>query len=219
MKLFLDTAHIPSIEKWAAMGILDGVTTNPSSLSKEGGSPLEVVRKICALLPEGDVSVEVTESDPQAVYEQALRIADIAENVIVKIPCSPQYYKTIAKLADHDVLLNITLVFSVTQAVVMSKLGVYYISPFVGRLDETGVDGIQLLHDIRAMIDAYGYETEILAASIRSVEKLEQAILAAPDCVTLSAEILEQALHHPLTQAGMEKFLADWKTLNITKFP
>ncbi len=219
MKLFLDTSHIPSIEKWAAMGVLDGVTTNPTSLSKEGGSPLEVVRKICELLPDGDISVEVTELDPKAVYEQALRIADIAENVVVKIPCAPQYYKAIAKLADHGIPVNITLVFSVTQALVMSKLGVYYISPFVGRLDETGVDGIQLLHDIRAMIDECGYETEILAASVRSVEKLEQAIGAAPDCITLPVEVLEEAVQHPLTSAGIEKFLADWKKLNITRFP
>src|SRR5258708_23329857 len=106
MKLFLDTAHLPSIEKWAGLGLIDGITTNPSNLSKEGGSPIQHIRQICALLPEGDISVEVTESEPQAVYEQALRIAAIAENVIVKIPCTPNYYETIAQLADEDVLLN-----------------------------------------------------------------------------------------------------------------
>lgn len=219
MKLFLDTAHIPSIEKWVATGLLDGITTNPSNLSKEGGNPTEIVRRICQLLPEGDISIEVTEAEPQRVYEQALRIAALADNVIVKIPGASQYYETIARLADEGVPMNITLVFSVAQSIFMSKLGVCYISPFVGRLDDSGVDGIGVVADIRAALDNYGYETEILAASIRSVEKFEQAIIAGADCVTMPVEIFEQAMAHPLIKPGMEKFAADWKKLNITQFP
>lgn len=219
MKLFLDTAHIPSIEKWMATGLLDGITTNPSNLSKEGGNPTEIVRRICQLLPEGDISIEVTETDPRAVYEQALRIADIAENVIVKIPGVAHYYDTIARLADQGIPMNITLVFSVSQAIFMAKLGACYVSPFVGRLDQSGADGIKVVTDIRAVYDRFDYETEILAASIRSVEKFEQAVVAGTDCVTMPVEIFEQAMEHPLIKPGMEKFAADWKKLNIIQFP
>ncbi len=142
MKIFLDTAHVQSIKKLAQTGVIDGVTTNPSHLSKEGGDPVKVVNEICALLPEGEISVEVTEKKPEDVYKQAKKIASLADNVLVKVPCHLVYYPVIKRLVEEDVKLNITLVFSVVQGLMMGKLGVHYISPFIGRWDDIDVDAV-----------------------------------------------------------------------------
>lgn len=219
MKLFLDTAHVETIEKWAATGILDGVTTNPSSLSKEGGDPKKNVLAICKLLPHGDISVEVTQQDPKQVYEQALQISKLAENVFVKIPCHIDYYPLIKKLAAQGVKLNITLVFTMLQALMMCKLNVHYISPFVGRLEDIDGDGSELIPDIKDMIDLHGFNTKILAASIRTVQQFHDAVIHGADAVTLSADVLEKSVTHVLTDQGMAKFSADWKKLGISQFP
>ena len=219
MKIFLDTAHIESIQKWVQTGLIDGVTTNPTHLSKEGNNPTAQVLAICDLLPSGLISVEITETEPDAVYLQARKIAALSDNIAVKIPCHPHYYSVIKKLIGEGVTLNITLVFSLAQGLMMAKLGAQYISPFVGRLDDINIDGIELIQHLRHMIDWYDFETELLAASIRDVTHFEKALLAGADIATLPIEVFEKSLTHQLTDKGMAQFLADWKKLNITHFP
>lgn len=219
MKIFLDTANVDAIKKLLSTGLIDGVTTNPTHLSKENKNPKELVLKICSLLPQGDISVEVTEKDPEDVYAQAKRIADLAGNIIVKIPCHSDYYSVIKRLVDEGVKLNITLVFTVVQGLMMSKLGVSYISPFVGRWDDNDVEGAEVLFQMRRMIDMYGFETEILAASLRHVRHVNYAIEAGCDAATLPVAVFEKAAAHVLTDRGIELFNADWEKLGISKFP
>lgn len=219
MKIFLDTANIPAIKKWASTGLIDGVTTNPSHLSKEGGDAKKQVLEICDILPKGSISVEVTESDAEAVYKQAKAIAALHKNIVVKVPCHAKYYAVIKKLTDEGIKLNITLVFSMVQGLMMSKMGVEIISPFVGRWDDIDVEGSDILLEMREMIDQYDYSTQILAASLRSVRHLHKAILAGADIATIPLDVFEKAIEHPLTNQGIEKFDADWKKLGIKQFP
>jgi len=219
MKFFLDTAHAESIKKWADTKILDGVTTNPTHLSKESGSPRELVTSIAQIMGKKPVSVEVTEKSPDAVFEQAQKIAALAPNIVVKIPCSLEYVRVIEKLVNKNIAINITLVFSPLQALMMAKLGVMYVSPFIGRLQDAGGDGLRLISDIREIFDTYGCSTEILAASVRSVWHMEQMALNGADIATVSISTLEKALYHALTQQGIEQFDADWKKLGIRQFP
>jgi transaldolase len=219
MKIFLDTAHIESIEKWAQTGLIDGVTTNPTHLSKEDNNPVEQVLAICDILPEGSISVEVTETEPEQVYLQARKLASLCDSIVIKIPCHAQYYHVIKKLIAQGIPLNITLVFSLSQGLMMAKLGAQYISPFVGRLDDIGANGIELIQHLRHIIDWYDFETEILAASIRDVAHFEQVMLAGADIATVPVEVFEKSLAHQLTDKGMTQFLADWKKLNVSRFP
>lgn len=219
MKIFLDTANIDAIKHWAVKGILDGITTNPTLLSKEGNDPVEQIQQICAIMMDGEVSVEVTEKDPDKVYKQAKEIAKLDKNVVVKVPCHTDYYVTIRKLIADGIPLNITLVFSLVQSLMMCKLGVRYISPFVGRLNDIGEDGAGLLYDIRRMIDGYGYETQMLAASIRGVHDLHDAIMAGADVATVPVNVLQKATQHVLTDKGMVLFDEDWQKLGIKQFP
>jgi|SRR5579872_7124330 len=219
MKIFLDTAHTEFIQKWAHTGLIDGVTTNPTHLSNEGKNPTEQVLTICKILPHGVISVEVVETDPEKIYTQARSIAMLADNIAVKIPCHANYYSVIKRLVDEGITLNITLVFSLAQGLMMAKLGVRYISPFVGRLDDTGVDGVELVKQLRNMLDWYGFDTQLLAASIRDVAHFEAVIRAGADIATLPTAVFENALVHSLTDKGMAQFLADWKKLHISQFP
>lgn len=235
MKIFLDTANIQSIQKWAQTGLIDGVTTNPTHLSKEDNNPTQQVLTICDILPSGIISVEITETEPEHVYLQARKIAALADNIAVKIPCHANYYPVIKKLVSEGITLNITLVFSLAQGLMMAKLGAQYISPFVGRLDdlsapstelrinsalrEGGSPGIELLQHLRHMIDWYDFETQLLAASIRDVTHFEQALLACADIATVPVEVFENSLTHQLTDKGMAQFSADWNKLNIKHFP
>ncbi len=219
MKIFLDTADFKAIETWKETGLIDGVTTNPTHLSKAKGDPTKLVQAIAKALPKGVISVEVTEKKPDAVYKQAKAIAKLGKNIVIKIPCHADYYGIIAKLIKDGVKLNITLVFSLVQALLMSKLGVQYISPFVGRWDDIDVEGVELLYNIRHMLDEYGYQTQLLAASIRGVRHFHEAIMAGADVITVPVEILEKASRHVLTDQGIEKFDADWKKIGIRKFP
>lgn len=219
MKIFLDTANVTAIKKWALTGLIDGITTNPSNLSREGGDPKKNILEICKLLPEGHISVEVTEVDPKKLYKQAKAIAKLSNNIWVKIPCHANYYEVIKRLVDEEVKLNITLVFSVLQSLMMCKLGVYYISPFVGRWEDIDVDGMAYLPQMRDMIDFYGYETKILAASIRSVQSFHEAIAAGADAITLPVDIFEKSVANPLTDEGIKKFSKDWQKLGIKQFP
>lgn len=218
MKLFLDTANVAQVKTWAQTGLLDGVTTNPTSLAKEL-QPRAAIEQLCSLFPKGHVSVEVTQQEPDAVYKQALKVADIADNIVVKIPCYNQYYGIIKKLVDQKISLNITLVFSLIQATFMCKLGVTYISPFVGRWEDLDVEGADILFEIRAMIDQYGFDTQMLAASIRTVRHMHESILAGADAITVSEKILAKATEHMLTREGMRKFNEDWAEAGVVQFP
>lgn len=219
MKIFLDTAHIEAIKTYAQTGLINGVTTNPTHLSKEGGDPKQQVLEICSILKHGEVSVEVTEQEPHKVYEQAHAIAKLAKNIVVKVPCHADYYGIIHKLVQEGIALNITLVFSLLQSAMMCKLGVRYISPFVGRLDDNKEDGSQLLFDIRHMVDCYGFETQILAASMRHAQHIHNAIMAGADAITMPPALFQEINTHVLTDRGMAQFNADWQKLGIKQFP
>jgi transaldolase len=219
MKIFLDTANTELIEKWAHTGVIDGVTTNPTHLSKESKDPVEQILAICDILPSGIISVEVVETEPEKVYAQAHKIAALCDNIVVKIPCHATYYSVIKQLVEEEVTLNITLVFSLTQGLMMAKLGAHYISPFIGRLDDIHCDGIALIKQLRQMLDWYSFDTELLAASIRDTSHFEHVIMAGADIATIPVEIFEKSIEHPLTDKGMAQFLEHWKKLNISRFP
>ena len=219
MKIFLDTANLDAIKKWADTGLINGVTTNPTHLSKEKNDPTKQVLAICAALPNGEISVEITEKEPEAVYKQARTIAALASNIVVKVPCHKDYYPVIHRLVKDGIQVNVTLVFTLIQGLMMCKLGVKYISPFVGRLDDIDSDGVQVLYDLRDMVDQYDYKTEILAASLRHTQHVHEAIRAGSDVVTVSPAVFEQIIEHPLTNAGIAQFNTDWKKLDIKIFP
>ncbi len=219
MKIFLDTANLEAIKKWTDTGLVDGVTTNPTHLSKEGKDPKKQVIAICKALPDGVISVEVTEKEPKAVYEQAKKIAALSENIAVKIPCHRGYLEVIKKLGQDGVPLNITLVFTLPQALLMCKLGVNFISPFVGRLDDSDTDGCAVLNDMQAMIETHFFDTQIIAASIRHVRHFHAAIKAGVDAATVPVSVLEKVLEHPLTEQGIATFDADWQKLGVKQFP
>jgi len=212
MKIFLDTANIEAIKKWNATGLIDGITTNPTHLSKEGPRTRELLLEICSLIP-GDVSIEIVEKDPKAVYEQAKKIAALADNVVVKIPFAEEYLPVISQLTSEGVNLNITLVFSLLQALLVAKLGVKYISPFIGRWDDIDVDGINVVSELVDMTQTYDFSSQILAASVRGLMHWHQAALLGADVVTLPPTLLEKVMKHPLTEQGIAKFDADWQKL------
>ena len=220
MKIFLDAANIEDIKKWVPTGLIDGVTTNPTLLSKFAkNNPVEHVKEICSIMSGYDVSVEVTEKEPQDVYEQAKKIAALADNVVVKIPCKSEYVQVIKNLVQEGIMINITLLFSLPQALLMCKLGVKYISPFIGRLDDIDVDGMELISDIRHMIDTYDYKTQLLAASLRHMRHVHETILRGADVATMPLAIFEEMFEHPLTDKGIEIFDNDWNKLGIKQFP
>lgn len=218
MELFLDTADVKIVQHYAQTGLVDGVTTNPSHLAKVGGDSMEQIAQIIRLLPHGKISVEVTEIEPKMILLQARKIAKISSTVLVKIPCHKDYYSVIKQLIDEGVQINVTLVFTVIQATLMAKLGVAYLSPFVGRLDDIDSSGTELLHDIRSVFDRYRYETKILAASIRHMQHMHEAIMAGVDAITLPTNLFEKMADHPLTQQGIDLFMHDWKKLNNADF-
>jgi len=212
MKIFLDTADPQIIKQWIPTNLIDGVTTNPSHVSKQGGDVKKTLLEICSMV-KGDVSIEVVEKKPEAVYKQAIEISQLAKNAVVKIPFAKEYLPVIDRLVKEGIKLNITLVFSVIQALLVAKLGVKYISPFIGRLDDIGVHGMDLIEDAAHIIDEYKYKSFILAASIRSISHWKEAAECGADIVTLPPKILDQAMVHPLTDIGIAMFDADWKKL------
>jgi transaldolase len=220
MKLYLDTADYLLIQECAKTGLIDGITTNPTNLAKQGGNPREVVEKIFEVLPHGIISLEVTEKDPEKLYAQARALAKVKDTVLVKIPCHLLYYPVIKKLVSEGIKLNITLVFSVAQAMWMAKLGVHTISPFVGRLEEIGQNGSDFLTAVCALRNQYGFKTEILAASLRTVAHVERALLCGVDAITISPKLFQEVTQHELTDKGMAQFEHDWKALgNNTLWP
>ncbi len=220
MKIFLDTADIEDIQKWIQTGVVDGITTNPTLLARQNVDPRQHILKICEIVGGRPVSVEVTEKEPEKVYKQALKITELADNIVVKIPCHKDYYSVIQKLVKQGIKLNITLVFTMLQSLLMCKLGVDYISPFIGRLDDIDQNGSALIEEIRIMMDQYVFlNTQILAASVRHEQHIHNAALAGADVVTVPTKVLQKATEHELTGKGIKLFLDDWQKLNITKFP
>jgi transaldolase len=212
MKFFIDTANIDEIREANAMGVLDGVTTNPSLVSKEGREFMDVLADIVKVV-DGPISAEVTALEHDEMVEQARVLAKFHENIIVKIPIIPEGLKALKSCADAGIRVNVTLCFSANQALLAAKAGAAYISPFLGRLDDIGQTGMELIREIRTIYDNYGYATEILAASIRSPLHLTDAALAGADVATMPFSVIKQLIKHPLTDAGQEKFLADWEKL------
>ncbi len=216
MKLFLDTANKELIKQWIPTGVIDGVTTNPSLLALESGNIKSILLDICNMV-NGDVSIEVVEKTPEGVYQQAKEISSLAKNVVVKIPFAQEYLPVISKLTKENIKINVTLIFSLTQALLVSKLGVKYISPFIGRWDDIDVNGMNLIEDLVIMKQNYGFKSEILAASIRNVIHLQDSILAGADVATIPPTLLDKVFKHPLTLQGIEKFDSDWKKLGKIK--
>lgn len=213
MKFFIDTADLDEIKEANDLGVLDGVTTNPSLCAKIGVADFEGhIAKICNLV-DGDVSAEVVSTEYDEIMTEARHLAKIAENVVVKVPLIKDGIKAIKTLSDEGIRTNCTLCFSATQALIAAKAGATYISPFIGRLDDISNDGMQLIEDVVTIYDNYGFETEVLAASIRHpMHVLESARLGA-DVATMPLNVIEQLLHHPKTDSGLERFLDDWNAL------
>lgn len=219
MKFFLDTAHLESLIRAKNTGLIQGATTNPTHLSKEKENSTSLIKKIATALYPFDVSVEVTEKSAESVYNQAIAIAAIAPNIVVKIPCHKEYLPVIHTLVNEGIALNITLLFSAVQGLCMAQLQVKYISPFIGRLDDIDQDGIDLIKDLKTILTHYNYSTQILAASLRSVLHVHHAALAGAHCATMPVQVFETLLDHPLTDKGIMLFNEDWKKLGISRFP
>ncbi len=213
MKFFIDTANLEEIREGLAMGMVDGVTTNPSLVAKEGVAFEERARDILSLVP-GPVSLEVVSSQAEAMIEEARRLSAWGENVVVKIPMIVEGLKATRVLSQEGVDVNVTLVFSLPQALMAAKAGAAYVSPFVGRLDDISSRGMELVDQIAIVYGNYGFETEIIVASIRHPIHVQEAALAGADIATIPFKVLKQLAAHPLTDIGLNKFLADWKKQN-----
>jgi transaldolase len=210
MKFFVDTADTAEIRDLAETGLLDGVTTNPSLVHKAGRDFLEVVREICAIV-EGPVSAEVVATDQDGMMREAEVLRKIADNIAVKVPLTIDGLKTCRKLTADGTMVNVTLCFSANQALLAAKAGATFISPFLGRLDDIGQTGMELIADIRLIYDNYDFATQILAASIRHPIHVHEAAKLGADVMTAPAAVIRQLFKHPLTDAGLKAFLADWE--------
>lgn len=209
MKFFVDTADIAAIRDLHELGMVDGVTTNPSLIAKSGRNIAEVIREICELVP-GPVSAEVVASDAQEMIREGKHLAQIADNITVKVPLTLDGLKACRALSDDGHMVNVTLCFSPAQAILAAKAGASFISPFIGRLDDIHLDGVDLIADIREIYDNYGYETEILAASIRNVNHIIEVAKIGADVITAPPAVIKSMASHPLTDKGLEQFNADW---------
>lgn len=211
MKFFIDTANLDEIKEAAELGLIDGVTTNPSLIAKEGNVDFKQhIAKICALV-EGDVSAEVTALDAEGMLKEGRELAAIAANVVVKVPLTLDGLKATRIFHSEGIKTNVTLCFSASQALLAAKAGATYVSPFIGRLDDISQDGMELIEQIVTIYDNYGYATEVLAASIRHPMHIIQAALIGADVSTIPLKVIKQLVHHPLTDKGLEGFLSDWK--------
>jgi transaldolase len=211
MRIFLDTADVGEIRRYAAWGVVDGVTTNPSLVAKSGRVFEEVVEEICGIV-DGPVSAEVTALDADGMVEQGVRLAQIHPNVVVKTPLVPEGLKATRALTERGVKTNVTLCFSVTQALLAAKAGATYVSPFVGRLDDVGVPGMDLIRDIVETFSNYDYTTQVLVASVRSVDHVRLAGLLGAHVCTIPPAVLDKMVQHHLTDKGLAQFLKDWES-------
>lgn len=209
MKFFVDTADVPAIAELHALGMVDGVTTNPSLILKSGRDIIEVTQEICALVP-GPVSAEVVALEADAMIAEGRRLAAIAPNIAVKLPLTWDGLKACRALTGEGFMVNVTLCFSANQALLAAKAGATFISPFIGRLDDINLDGMELIRDIRQIYDNYGFRTQILAASIRSANHMKDAALAGADVATAPPAVIKAMAAHPLTDKGLDQFMADW---------
>ena len=214
MKIFLDTANLESIRKFNDMGLLDGITTNPSLMSKEGGNPKDIMEEITKII-KGDVSLEVVSTEYSGMIEEGKRLRQYGKNVVVKVPMTPDGLKACKHLTSEGIPVNVTLIFSPNQALLAAKSGAKYVSPFIGRLDDIGKDGMNLIRDIKKIFDNYqdDFKTQILVASIRHPIHVIDAAKIGAHVVTLPPAVLDKMLQHPLTDIGLENFLSDWKKL------
>ncbi len=212
MKFFIDTANLQEIRESAELGILDGVTTNPTLLSREAGDPFENLKKICEVV-SGPVSAEVIATDVKGMVREAHELVRIAENIVIKLPTTKEGVKACKILSSEGVQVNMTLVFSAAQAVLVARAGAAFVSPFVGRIDDVSSDGMRLIEQIVQIYGNYGFETEILVASVRHPMHVVQAALMGADICTIPYKVILQLFKHPLTDVGIERFLSDWKKI------
>jgi transaldolase len=209
MKIFLDTANLEELKKGAAWGIVDGVTTNPTLIAREGRPIEEQIAKICEIV-DGDISAEVVGTVADEMIREGRLLAKIHKNVVVKVPLTRDGIRACSTLSKEGIRLNVTLCFTAAQALLAAKAGAYIISPFVGRLDDIGIDGMQLIHDIVQVYQNYGYKTQILAASLRTTNHVIESAKAGADIGTMPFKTLDSLFSHPLTDKGLEQFLKDW---------
>jgi transaldolase len=210
MKFFIDTANLDEIKKGVEMGMVDGVTTNPSLIARESKPFEEIVAEICKLV-DGPVSAEVVSLEADGMLAEAKELAKIADNIVIKIPMIVEGLKAVKKLTAEGIKTNVTLVFSCAQALLAAKAGASFVSPFVGRLDDIGTPSMDLISDIATVYDNYGYQSEIIVASVRSPQHVMDAALIGADIATIPLKVITQLAKHPLTDIGMEQFLADWE--------
>jgi len=210
MKIFLDTAIVDEIRTAHAWGVVDGVTTNPSLIAQSGRKFEEVVREICSVV-DGPVSAEVVSLEAEGMVKEAQPLAAIHKNVVIKVPMTAEGLKAAHRLKEQGVRTNVTLVFSAAQALLAAKAGAAFVSPFVGRLDDVGQVGMDLIEQVRAIFDNYDYDCEIITASVRHPLHVIDAALAGADIATVPFKVLEQCLRHPLTDSGIDRFLKDWQ--------
>ncbi len=209
MKLFLDTANVKEIQEAASLGLLDGVTTNPSLVSKEGRSFRDVLLEICQLV-DGPISAEVVSVEAEAMIKEGRELAKIHKNIVVKCPLIPEGLKATKKLASEGIRVNVTLCFSPTQALLAAKAGAWCVSPFIGRLDDVSSNGMELIRQIVTIYRNYQYKTLVLVASVRHPQHVVEAALVGGDICTMPYAVYQQLFKHPLTDVGLKKFLADW---------
>jgi transaldolase len=215
MKFYLDTANLDEIKKVAAMGLLDGVTTNPTLISREKGAFKDILRNICEVVP-GPVNAEVVSLDTEGMLREGRDLARLHPNIVVKIPMTKDGMVAVRKLANEKIRTNVTLIFSPSQALIAAKAGASYVSPFLGRLDDISHVGMDLVRQIVAIFDNYDFETEVLAASLRHPVHVVEAALAGADIATVPAKVFDQLFNHPLTDIGIKNFLADWEKAKQT---
>jgi transaldolase len=209
VKIFLDTANLDELKKGASYGIVDGVTTNPSLIAKEGRPIEEQVRLICEIV-DGDISAEVVSTDSKSMIQEGLKLAKIHKNIVVKCPLTRDGIMATSALSKEGIRVNVTLCFSAGQALLAAKAGAYIISPFVGRLDDIGYEGMELIRSITKIYSNYGYKTQVLAASLRSPTHVIDSALAGAHIGTMPFKVLDMLFNHPLTDKGLEQFLKDW---------
>jgi transaldolase len=212
MKFFIDTASIKEIQTATDLGLIDGVTTNPSLLARESGDPIETLREITKIV-EGPVNAEVVSLEAEGMIKEGLSLSKIAQNIVIKVPMTLEGLKATKSLTSEGLKVNVTLIFSPLQALLAAKAGATYVSPFVGRLDDVSYEGLDLIREIMAIYENYGYPTEVLVASVRGPIHVRDAALAGAHIATIPFKVLEQLAKHPLTDAGLKKFLDDWKKL------
>ena len=209
MQLFLDTTDIDVLRRAAATGLVDGVTTNPTLIAKSGRNMIEVIAEICDAV-EGPVSAEAVADDAETLYAEGKRLAKIADNVVIKLPLTREGLIATREFAHEGISTNVTLCFSAAQALLAAKAGATFVSPFIGRIDDTGARGMDLIAEIRAIYDNYSFDTEILAASIRNVDHVRDAAVIGADCATLPPAVFAELFKHPVTEKGLELFAKDW---------